>query len=116
MKKRLFAVKNRLKKEGVLKTALFSLYSFFYGIVSTVYISLILKRKETDRNKVVFSSNPDFSDNAKSLFLYLQKTQLILLQQMDLQTYYQLKSNLQQILLMLFKMQQKTLNQEILLI
>lgn len=74
MKKRLFAVKNRLKKEGVLKTALFSLYSFFYGIVSTVYISLILKRKETDRNKVVFSSNPDFSDNAKSLFLYLQKT------------------------------------------
>ena len=72
MKKRLLTVKKRLAKDGILRTILFTLYSFFYGIASAAYVSLVLKRKEIIRNKVVFSSNPDFSDNAKSLFLFLQ--------------------------------------------
>ncbi len=72
MKKKLIILKKRIKETGLYHTIGFAISSAFYKAWVTVYSFIYLKRAPVDKEKFVFSSNPDFSDNAKALFLYLQ--------------------------------------------
>ena len=69
MKKKLIILKKRIKETGLYHTIGFAISSAFYKAWVTVYSFIYLKRAPVDKEKFVFSSNPDFSDNAKALFL-----------------------------------------------
>ena len=72
MKKQIIILKKRIRENGLVKTIGFAGLSIIYKISSELYCRVYLSRASVKQQKIIFSSNPDFSDNAKALFQYLQ--------------------------------------------
>lgn len=63
---------SKIKRKGISKTILFIIISPVYLCVSCIF-KLFLKFIKIDDKMIIFSSLPDFSDNAKVLYDYYKK-------------------------------------------
>lgn len=62
-------IKGKINKYGLKKCILFGICAPFYNMIKLVYLH-ILKSTKIDDKYILFSSSPDFSDNAKELYRF----------------------------------------------
>ena len=62
----------KVRKKGFVFSIIYVITTVFYKMVSIPYIYL-MNRSKIDEKYVVFSSRPDYSDNSKYLYEYMQK-------------------------------------------
>ena len=65
-------LKSKIQKRGLLGTVLFFIVTPFYKVSSTI-LGKLLKGSKVNDKYIIFTSNPDFSDNAKALYLYYKE-------------------------------------------
>lgn len=61
---------NKIKKRGLILTIIYCLITAIYKFIKFFYIR-ILKMSKVEENIYIFSSRPDFSDNAKYMYSYI---------------------------------------------
>ena len=62
-------IQRKIKEQGLIKFICFCVTTLLYIIVKSIFLSM-LKLTKVDDKTILFSSEPDFSDNSKALYEY----------------------------------------------